>query len=223
MSLFGEPEIARSPVLRTLSTEMSPTQQERTEATTVALVEAARDLFAKDGFAATSLDAVVAKAGVTKGALYHHFSGKRELFAAVFAAEQENVNEVVAAAYAAHEDPWDAFAAGCRAFVEACQAPGVQRIFLLDAQPALGWERVREIESGTMEMMVRAIERAIDAERIAPRDARQLAHLLFGAICESAMMAARAPDQRTALHQADAELAAVLAALELHGNDRRRA
>ena len=56
---------------------MSPTQQERTEATTVALVEAARDLFAKDGFAATSLDAVVAKAGVTKGALYHHFSGKR--------------------------------------------------------------------------------------------------------------------------------------------------
>jgi AcrR family transcriptional regulator len=201
---------------------MSPTQQQRTEATTVALVEAARDLFAKDGFAATSLDAVVAKAGVTKGALYHHFAGKRELFAAVFAAEQERLNELVAAAYAEHEDPWDAFAAGCRSFVEACQEPGTQRIFLLDAQPVLGWERIRQIESGMMEMMVVGIERAIEAERIAPRDARQLAHMLFGAICESAMMAARASNQRAALRQADTELAAVLAALEIRRDDRRR-
>jgi AcrR family transcriptional regulator len=192
---------------------MTPTQQERTEATTVALVEAARDLFAEDGFAATSLDAVVAKAGVTKGALYHHFAGKRELFAAVFAAEQEKLNEVVAAAYGAHEDPWDAFAAGCRAFVEACQEPGVQRIFLLDAPPALGWEEIRQIESGSMEMMVGGIERAIEAGRLAPRDPRQLAHLLFGAICETAMVVARAPDQRAALRQAVAELAAVLRAL----------
>src|SRR5947207_15177009 len=112
---------------------MTPTQQERTEATTVALVEAARDLFAEDGFAAASLDAVVAKAGVTKGALYHHFAGKRELFAAVFAAEQHEISEVVAAAYARQDDPWDAFEAGCRSLVETCQEPGVQRIFLLDA------------------------------------------------------------------------------------------
>ena len=192
---------------------MTPTQQERTEATTIALVEAARNLFAEDGYAATSLDAVVARAGVTKGALYHHFAGKRELFAAVFAAEQERLNQVVAAAYAAHDDPWDGFAAGCRAFVEACQEPGVQRIFLLDAQPALGWEQVRRIESGSMEMMVRGIERAIDAGRIAPRDPRQLAHLLFGAICETAMVVARAPDQQASLRQAVAELDAVLRAL----------
>src|SRR6185437_16102188 len=117
---------------------MSPTQQERSEATTTALVEAARDLFAKDGYAATSLDAVVGKAGMTKGALYHHFAGKRELFAAVFAGEQQKLSGVVAAAYAGRQDPWEAFEAGCRAFVEACQEPGVQRIFLLDAPAALG-------------------------------------------------------------------------------------
>src|SRR5947207_4410833 len=105
---------------------MSPTQHQRTEATTAALVEAARDLFAEDGYAATSLDAVVSKAGLTKGALYHHFAGKRELFAAVFAAEQDTLIEVVAAAYAEREDPWEAFEAACRAFVEACQEPGVQ-------------------------------------------------------------------------------------------------
>src|SRR5688500_985170 len=98
---------------------MSPTQRERTEATTTSLVSAARELFAADGYAATSLDAVVKTGGVTKGALYHHFGGKRELFAAVFAAEQEKISALVATAAAFHEDPWEAFEAGCRAFVEA--------------------------------------------------------------------------------------------------------
>src|SRR4051794_8662373 len=112
---------------------MSPTQQERTEATTASLVAAARELFADDGYAATSLDAVVVKAGMTKGALYHHFSGKRDLFAAVFAGEQGRLSEAVVAAAQHHADPWEAFEAGAAAFVEACQEPGVQRIFLLDA------------------------------------------------------------------------------------------
>jgi AcrR family transcriptional regulator len=194
---------------------MSPTQQERSEATTTALVEAARDLFAKDGYAATSLDAVVAKAGMTKGALYHHFAGKRELFAAVFAGEQQKLSGVVAAAYGGRQDPWEAFEAGCRAFVEACQEPGAQRIFLLDAPAALGWEEIRQIESGSLEMMVVGIERAIEARRIAPRDALQLAHLLFGAICETAMVVARAADQPSALRDATGELTAVLRALAL--------
>jgi AcrR family transcriptional regulator len=194
---------------------VSPTQRERSQATTGSLVEAARDLFAEDGYASTSLEAVVAKAGMTKGALYHHYAGKRELFAAVFAAEQRKLTDVVAAAYARHEDPWDGFEAGCRAFVEACQEPGVQRIFLLDAPAALGWEEMRQIESGSMEMMVLGIERAIEAGRLAPRDPRQLAHLLFGAICESAMVVARAADQEVALHEAVAELSSVLRALAL--------
>jgi AcrR family transcriptional regulator len=194
---------------------VSPTQQERSEATTSALVDAARDLFAQDGHAATSLDAVVAKAGVTKGALYHHFAGKRELFAAVFAAEQQKLSEAVAAAYAAHEDPWEAFRAGCRSFVETCQEPGVQRIVLIDAPAALGWEEIRRIESGSLEMMVLGIERAIAAGRIAPRPPRQLAHLLFGAICEIAMVVARTPDQSVSLREAVDELDSLLIALAL--------
>src|SRR6266576_3689600 len=84
---YCEYESAHTPRASALHA-MSPTQQQRSEATTGALVEAARELFAQDGYAAASLDAVVAKAGVTKGALYHHFAGKRELFAAVFAEEQ---------------------------------------------------------------------------------------------------------------------------------------
>ncbi len=192
---------------------MSPTQQERTEATTGSLVTAARELFAEDGYAATSLDAVVAKAGVTKGALYHHFGGKRELFAAVFAAEQVRLSGAIVAAYEREKDPWEAFEAGCAAFIEACQEPGVQRIALLDAPPALGWETIRQLESGSLRMMEQGIERAIEAGSIEPRPITPLAHLLFGAICESAMVVARAGDQDAALADALAELHRMLRSL----------
>jgi AcrR family transcriptional regulator len=192
---------------------VSPTQRERSETTTQALVAAARELFAADGYAATSLDAVVGRAGVTKGALYHHFAGKRELFAAVFAAEQEKLLAQVAAAAARSTDPWEGFEAGAIAFVEGCQEPGVQRIFLLDAPVALGWETIRRLESGSMTLMLAGIERAVEAGRIAPSSPAQLAHLLFGAICEIAMVVARAPDQDAALAEATAELRSMLRAL----------
>jgi AcrR family transcriptional regulator len=189
---------------------MSPSQQERTEATTTSLIGAARELFAQDGYAATSLDAVVAKAGVTKGALYHHFSGKRDLFAAVFASEQVRISGALIAAAGRKSDPWDAFEAGCRAFIEICQEPGVQRIFLLDAPTALGWETIRELESGSLKLMEQGIQRAIEAGRIEDRPVKPLAHLLFGAVCETAMVVARADDQDAALDEALAELGRVL-------------
>jgi AcrR family transcriptional regulator len=192
---------------------MSPTQQERTEATTTSLVSAARELFAEDGYAATSLDAVVAKAGVTKGALYHHFGGKRELFEAVFVAEQGRLSDTVMAAVNGKEDPWEAFEAGCGAFIEACQEPGAQRIFLLDAPVALGWETIRRLESGSLELMKQGIQMSIDAGSIEARPVVPLAHLLFGAVCESAMVVARAPDQDAALRDALAELHRLLSSL----------
>src|ERR1700754_508868 len=94
------------------------TQAERTEATTGALVDAARELFARDGYDATSLDAVAARAKVTKGAVYHHFEGKRQLFEAVFTREVERMRTPLADAYRRKKDPWDAFHAGCRAFLD---------------------------------------------------------------------------------------------------------
>jgi AcrR family transcriptional regulator len=192
---------------------VSPTQQERTEATTAQLVEAARELFAEDGYAATSLDAVVARAGVTKGALYHHFSGKRDLFAAVFAAEQVRLSGAIVAAYQRSREPWEAFEAGAAAFVEACQEPGAQQIFLLDAPSALGWETIRRLESGSLLMMERGIKRAMDAGAIEERPVEPLAHMLFGAICEIAMVVARAENPGEAHEQALAELHRLLSSL----------
>jgi AcrR family transcriptional regulator len=191
------------------------TQQQRTESTTTALLDAARELFAQDGYAATSLDAVVARAGVTKGALYHHFEGKRDLFAAVFARENERLLDAVATAYGRESDPWDALEAGCQAFLEATQEPGLQRIFLLDATAALGYERIRELESDSLALMELAISRAIEAGRIEARPAKPLAHMLFGAICEIAMVTARAGDQKAALAEASGELGRLLRALTI--------
>jgi AcrR family transcriptional regulator len=191
------------------------TQAERTEATTAALVDAARELFARDGYDATSLDAVAARAGVTKGAVYHHFDGKRQLFEAVFSREVERLGTPLAAAYTRKKDPWDAFQAACRAFLDECLDPGLQRIVLVDASAAIGWEGIRRLEAPLLELMELAIARAADAGRIARRPSGPLAHFLFGAICEMAMIVARAGDQKAAQRQAVAEIGRVLDGLAI--------
>ena len=191
------------------------TQAERTEATTTALVDAARELFAQDGYAATSLDAVAARARVTKGAVYHHFEGKQQLFEAVFAREVERLAAVLPAVYASKQDPWEAFEASCRAFLAECLEPGLQRIMLLDALAAMGWEGVRRMEAPLLEMMEVAITRAVNAGRIAPRPAGPLAHFLYGALCETSMNVARADNQTAAHRKAVTELGHVMDGLRL--------
>jgi AcrR family transcriptional regulator len=189
------------------------TQAERTEATTAALVDAARELFARDGYDTTSLDAVAGRAGVTKGAVYHHFDGKRQLFEAVFSREIERITTPLAAAYTRKKDPWDAFKAASLAFLDECVEPGLQRIVLLDAPAAIGWEGIRRLEAPLLELMELAISRAVEAGRIAQRPPGPLAHFLFGATCEVAMIVARADDQKVAQRQAVAEIGRVLDSL----------
>jgi AcrR family transcriptional regulator len=191
------------------------TQAERTDATVTALVDAARELFARDGYAETSLDAVAARARVTKGAVYHHFQGKQQLFEAVFAREVDRLCTVMPAVYASKRDPWDAFGACCRAFLEECLEPGLQRIMLLDALAAVGWEGVRRLEAPMMELMEVAIVRAVEADRIAPRPAGPLAVFLYGALCETSMNVARADNQKAAQRRALTELSHVLDGLRL--------
>ena len=190
-------------------------QAERTEATTAALIEAARALFAEDGYAATSLDAVAARAEVTKGAVYHHFQGKRQLFEAVFVREVEQMEAPLLEAYGCKKDPWDGFRAGCRTFLDLCLEPGLQRIVLLDAFTALGWEEMRRLEAPLLSLMEAGIARAVEAARIAKRPPEPLAHFLFGALCETAMIVARADDQKAAHRQAVTEIGRILDGLTL--------
>ncbi|MBA2506393.1 MAG: TetR/AcrR family transcriptional regulator [Thermoleophilaceae bacterium] len=196
------------------TTSRSPrTQQERTETTTAALVDAARGLFAQDGYAATSLDAIAARAGVTKGAVYHHFSGKVELFRAVYAQEQDRLGGLILDAWRRKDDPWEGFEAGCEAFLKASLDPEVQRITQLDAPGAIGWEGMRELENDCFDNLKAGLVAAMDAGRIEKRPVDPLAHLLFGAICEGAMTVARASDQKTAHRETVRELRRMLRSL----------
>ncbi|GAA2293200.1 TetR/AcrR family transcriptional regulator [Nonomuraea roseoviolacea subsp. roseoviolacea] len=202
------------------------TQAERTRATTGELVEAAGLLFGRDGYAATSIDDVARAGGLTKGAVYHHFSGKADLFRAVFVRQQERLTTVIAEA-ALHpatgadgveggEDA-DLLAAvrrGARAFLLACAEPETRRIVLLDGPAVLGWDEVRRIEYGhTLRLLREGLAAAADAGRIGPGDVTVRAHLLFGALCEGAMLVARADDPGAALTEVLARADALIASL----------
>ncbi|WP_171074385.1 TetR/AcrR family transcriptional regulator [Nonomuraea basaltis] len=181
------------------------TQVERSDETTTALVRAARELFGGNGYAATSIDAVAAAAGVTKGAAYHHFGGKAPLFRAAFDGELAKVTAELERVAAEEADPWAALRRGARTFLEHCLDPGFRQIVLLDAPAVLGWETVRAVEQGHLLCMLLAGFRlaAEGDEEEAAVPAR--AQLVFGALCEGGMLLARSPDPAADLPRLAAE------------------
>jgi AcrR family transcriptional regulator len=173
------------------------TQAERTESTRKALIAAARSLFAERGYAGVGTEAIVRAAGVTRGALYHHFEGKRELFAAVYEQiEIELAERIAAGALEANaSSPLEAMRAGTEMFLAASTEPETQRIVLLDGPSVLGWDRWREIASEHGLGMIEAtLQAAIEAGAIKSQPVRPLAHVLMGALDEAAMLVARAED-----------------------------
>jgi AcrR family transcriptional regulator len=121
------------------------TQDARSAAMRARLIAAARSLFAARGFAATGTPEIVAAAGVTRGALYHHFADKADLLRAVVEAESAEVATRIAAAEVSPEAP---FAAGTRAFFDAMAAPGRARLLLVEGPAALGPAVMAEIDAG---------------------------------------------------------------------------
>jgi AcrR family transcriptional regulator len=176
------------------------TKAGQTEATTAALITAARELFAERGYADVGTEEIVQRAGVTRGALYHHFKGgKEELFRAVLVQlSAELVRQVVAVANQSG-DPWQELVVGCDAFLDACARPDVQRIMLVDGPSVLGWDVWREIDQGyALGALEAAIQNAMDAGALSAAPANAVAHVLLGALDEAAMVVARADDQAAA-------------------------
>jgi AcrR family transcriptional regulator len=180
------------------------TQAERTAATRARLLQAGRGLFATDGYAAVSTQAIVDAAGVTRGALYHQFGDKAGLFDAVY---EEVERDVVAAimtriAEAAPTTQLEAMRIGARLFLEECSSPTVQRIVLIDAPAVLGWDRWREVGMkyglGIVEAM---LVQAIADGAIPDQPTRPAAHVLLGALDEAALYVSRAANAAEALEQ----------------------
>lgn len=160
-------------------------QRERTR---LALLDRAEELFARDGYGAVGLPAVVAAAGVTKGALYHQFDGKAALFSAVLDRVQERVADRVVAAAAAHpDDPWEQLLAGCRAFLAAGTDPATARIVLVDGPAVLGIAAWRERDERTSgRHLADALAALVAAGEIPDQPVAPLARLLSGAMNEAA-------------------------------------
>lgn len=168
---------------------------QQSEATRAALVAAARPLFAKRGYAGVGTEEIVRAAGVTRGALYHHFADKKDLFRAVYEDVERELVEQIAAGALSAADPVEALRAGSQAWLDACEEPGIQQIALLDAPSVLGWEEWREIGMRYGFGLVQGtLQAAMDAGLLEPQPVRPLAHLVLGAIDEAAMLVARADD-----------------------------
>jgi AcrR family transcriptional regulator len=192
-------------------------REARAEATRAHLLAAALPLFAERGYAGVGTEDVVRAAGLTRGALYHHFADKQALFAAVFEKlEQDLVASLTAAMAATREgaDPIDWLATGMSSFLDACVQPSVLRISLLDAPTVLGWARWREVdERYGLGAIIAALEYAMAAGALRRQPARPLAHLLLAALGEAAQLIAHAADPAQARATVEPALLSVLAGL----------
>jgi AcrR family transcriptional regulator len=182
------------------------TKAQQREATTRALVAEARRLFAEKGYAHVSLAEIVAATGVTKGALYHHFSGKDDLFRAVLTHIHEEVAAKIADA-APDADAWTQLVAGCRTFLAASTEPGIHQIMLVDAPSVLGWDAWRELDASTsMKQLEIGLTQLMADGVISQQPVEPLVHLLSGAMNEASLWLARSENR-------DADLAATMTAL----------
>lgn len=146
-------------------------REEYAEATRAALIAEGAAAFADKGFAKTSLDEVAARARVTKGALYHHFSGKRGLFEAILDVyEQEATDKVFAAAARYPDDPWQGALAAIDVLLEACAGPVYGRLVFIEGPIGLGWARWREFENKYAYRHVELLGRGLVAAGVYPED-----------------------------------------------------
>jgi AcrR family transcriptional regulator len=186
-------------------------QAERSEATRKALVDVGRKLFAKRGYADVGTEEIVRRAGVTRGALYHHFVDKRDLFRTVHEELEQSLVADIGARIGGIEDPWELMVSGVRAFLDACVDPAVMRIALVDAPAVLGWEEWREIDARYgLGLVSFALQDAMDRGVLEPRPVRPLAHLLMGAMSEAAMLIANAEDPAAARDEVEVPLIALV-------------
>jgi AcrR family transcriptional regulator len=212
----------------------SSSRDDRALATRAALVDAARSLFGDQGYADTSVQAIVEDAAVTKGAFYHHFEHKQELFLHVFEEVQHEIGRRAFVVHVEHEhDPsgaggrrfrdlsaesdeevWAHVLEGCRTYLELHTDPHVQRIVLIDGRAVLPWSQWHRVQSEHGVTLLRAdLRRAQGRGLIPDLPLRALSTMLAGALHEACMTIAHADDGPAALEDAMAVVACFLSGL----------
>jgi len=187
------------------------TQAQRRDSTRTALLAAGRRLFATRGYENVAAEQIVEAAGVTRGALYHHFDGKAGLFEAVFLEIEAELMARFPLDDFLSGDPLAALRDGVGRFLDASLEAEVQQIALIDAPSVLGWARWHQIEAEHGLGLIQAgLDVAVAAGRIRDVPTADLANALLGALTESALSVARAEDRPAARQRAEQVLVALL-------------
>ena len=197
-----------------MSPKLLTTKAGQSRATTKKLVAAAAQEFSLRGYAEASTETIVRHAGVTRGALYHHFKGKKDLFFAVFKEAQRAIGRRIEAEVDALDDPWQQLVIGCQAFLQACTEPGIQQIVVIDAPAVLDWNAYREVDEtlpgSGFSLLKQGLQELIDHNIIKPLSVDATAHLLSGAMDEAAVWIARCENLESALADAQRALESLL-------------
>ncbi|MBO0842935.1 MAG: TetR/AcrR family transcriptional regulator [Nocardioides sp.] len=192
-------------------------RQQFSASTKRTLIEVAERLFTDNGYASTSLDAIVAGAEVTKGALYHHFSGKQALFEVVFEKVETATAQRIEQAMREERDPWAKAIVGLRAFLARVQEPGYRRIVIQDGPAVLGYERYREQEERSafavvrdiVQLVLEAAGQSFDDEMVGT-----FARLFFGALSSAGESVTASSDPESAAERVEAAVAYLLGGLQ---------
>ena len=189
-------------------------RQEYSASTKRALVDVAQELFTERGYAGTSLDEIVAGARVTKGALYHHFSGKQALFEAVFERVEDDASSSIRRAIKDVKDPWEKALTGLRAFLDVLQRPEYRRLVIQEGPAVLGYEKYREQEErstyGIVQDIVSSVLATYDLE---PSMVETFSRVFFGAMSAAGSAVSSAEDTARASAEVEAAIAFILAGL----------
>jgi AcrR family transcriptional regulator len=168
-------------------------------------------LFAEHGYEGTSIEAVLLAAGVSRGALYHHFAGKEALFEAVVSAVSEQVTVELTEAVQGCADPLDAMRTAAVAWIGLAADPVIQRVVLVDAPSVLGWDRWRAMDDGRTLGAMRAMLQAIsDSGRLPAELVGPFSHMILAALDEIVLVIARAPDSEAAVAEGRMAVQALL-------------
>jgi len=198
-------------------------RQQYSASTKRALVEVATELFTQQGYAGTSLDAIVAGAKVTKGALYHHFSGKQALFEAVFEKVEADASKSIGKAIRTTRDPWEKAVLGLRQFLEIVQQPAYSRVVIQEGPVVLGYERYREQEErstfGIVQEIVSSVLRSYDLE---PSMVETFSRVFFGAMSAAGAAVSSAEDTKRASAEVEAAIAFILSGLRQQAESGQR-
>lgn len=191
-------------------------REQDARATRDALVDAGLALFTERGYSDVGTEEVVKRAKVTRGALYHHFTDKRDLFRAVHERVEVDLVERIAERMSGVSDPWEVMVTGTRAFLDACDEPAVKQVALVDAPAVLGWREWREIdERYGLGLMKAALGGAIEAGVLRPAPLDALSHLMLGAMAEAAFVIANAENPEAAREESETALFALLEGLRV--------